>query len=1087
MVRKNDWENQHVTQINRSPMHSPYGAYESVAQALDGDRSASRYVQSLNGTWKFHMYDAPECVEDKFYDASFDVSGWADMAVPSNWELQGYGKPVYTNMLYPFKREGKDALAGGRDADKAFEIEITEGQYELNAPYVPEKNLTGCYRREFDVPEYFMGRDILVDFGGVESCFYLWINGQCVGYSQDSKVNAEFDITPYVHTGKNTIACQVMRFCDGTYLEDQDYWHLSGIYRDVRLVAKPKQRMLDFKVETLFDDDDFSHARLSVMVHPHEAPLYGEHYVNLTLYDANKDMVTEFKTMPFAQCGFYLMPKFVAFASAPVEAPRLWTAETPYLYTLVLELKDKNGVTVDIESCRVGFRQVKINSQGILTLNGKRLVIRGVDRHDFCAATGRYVTKEYMREEIAVMKRLNFNAVRTSHYPDSVDWYDLCDELGIYLVDETNLETHGYGGQLSCSPEWTNAYVERAARMVLRDKNHPSVVLWSLGNESGAGMNHAAMYGWIKEYDKTRYVQYESANPKGNISDIICPMYPKMAWVEDVMADSTDLRPFIMCEYAYDKSNSNGCFKEFWDYINKYPRFQGGFIWDFADKALVKKNADGTEKYVYGGGFGEDVTDPVLDMCMNGVVNPDLSLKPAAHEVRNGQSPVTVEYVLHPYVGTGQWMVVNRYHALNLSHLEIAWELISNGDVTESGILRAYDTPAGQSEAIEMPIDAAKFHGECYVNFYFRLREDAFYAKAGYEIYRTQIAVNREIFRPASGNISDAPLKCADDGERLVITMAGAQAAASGVAAAVSGSDADVPAAECAVMNAQPIAVNVQSAAPAVEIIYNKKTGVFERACYNHCDYFTGGGEQFYRACTGIDEGQHENDPSRNYKAHWASRGIDRLCKQVQSVDVWDAKTMIIVKEKAAFMAGNDCMIRTETTYMIGSRGMEMHHTVINDSGLDTLARIGHGFTLPQSFSQVEWYGRGPWENYADRKSSALVGRYSATPEQMHAHFVVPCECGGHEDVRYVTLSDGAHTLKVTGGEDFHFSALPYSMEQYLQAAYEDELGESRGVYLNLDAKHTGLGGDTGWTRNIHPEYFIGPGMYQYMFKFEME
>lgn len=1046
MPWKNDWENQHVTQINRYPMHSPYGAYESVAQALECDRNASKYVKSLNGLWKFHMYDAPECVEEGFWNDAFDVSGWADMPVPSNWELQGYGKPVYTNMLYPFKREGKDAFKNGRSVGGVFEIEITPGQYELNAPYVPEKNLTGCYRRDFEVPWDYIGRDIFVDFGGVESCFYLWVNGQWVGYSQDSKVNAEFDLTAYVHEGRNTMALQVMRYCDGTYLEDQDYWHLSGIYRDVRLVAKPKQRMLDFKVETLFENDNYNEAKLSVMIHPNnKEPLYGENYVNITLYDSNNEKILAFQTMPFAQCGFYLMPRFVAYASANVAAPKLWTAETPYLYTLVLKMKNKDGETLDIESCRVGFRQVKINAQGILTLNGKRLVIRGVDRHDFCAKTGRYVTKDYMREEIAVMKRLNFNAVRTSHYPDSVDWYDLCDELGIYLVDETNLETHGYGGQLSSSPEWTNAYVERAARMVLRDKNHPSVVLWSLGNESGAGMNHAAMYGWIKEYDKTRYVQYESANPKGNISDIICPMYPKMEWVADVMADSTDLRPFIMCEYAYDKSNSNGSFKEFWDYINKYPRFQGGFIWDFADKALVKKDADGSEKFVYGGGFDEDVTDPVKDMCMNGVVFPDLSLKPAANEVRNGQSPITIEYQVNPYMGTGQWMLINRYHAVDLDHIRLDWELMCNGDVVENGVLDSFHTPAGSSEPITLPYDVSKVYGESYVNFYVRLKSDTFYAMAGYEIYRTQIAINREIYRPETSGISELPLSCNNEGDKLVIT------------------------------------------APEMKIIYDKKTGTFDEAVYHNTPYFTGGMGQFYRACTGIDEGQHETDPLRNYEAHWKSKGLDRLVKMVTAVDMWNGGTLFIVRESADYMNGGDCVIQTNIIYMIGSKGLEMHHTVTNNSGLDTLARIGQGFKLPKNFSQVEWYGRGPWENYADRKSSALIGKYTDTPENMHIDFVVPCECGGHEDVRYVTLSDGFHKLKITGGEDFHFSALPYDMTEYLQAAYQDELPCSDGVYLNLDAKHTGLGGDTGWTRNIHSEYFIGPGMYQYMFRFEME
>lgn len=412
MRQTRDWENQYITQKNRYPMHTPYGAYETVEQALAGNRNASRFVMDLNGDWKFKMYPSPEAVE-AFYEENFDHAAWDAIPVPSNWELQGYGKPVYTNMLYPFKRE-----ANG----EAFEIEITEGTYELNAPYVPEKNLTGCYFRTFEVPTDYIGRQLLIDFGGVESCFYLWINGKQVGYSQDSKVNAEFDITEYVQEGTNTLAVQVMRYCDGTYLEDQDYWHLSGIYRDVRLVSKPVQHILDYKAETLFTHPDYTKATLSVTIWPDNSkPLYGEYHAKVTLYDAEQNKVTEMDSRPFAECGFYLMPKFIATVTAPVENPALWTAETPTLYTLVVELQNKENETVDIESCKVGFRQVEINSRGVLTLNGKRLVIRGVDRHDFCAETGRTVSEEQMRKEIAVMKRLNFNAVRTSHYPNSVN------------------------------------------------------------------------------------------------------------------------------------------------------------------------------------------------------------------------------------------------------------------------------------------------------------------------------------------------------------------------------------------------------------------------------------------------------------------------------------------------------------------------------------------------------------------------------------------------------------------------------------------------------------------------------------------
>lgn len=1025
-------------------MHSPYGAYETVEQALTCDRTVSKYVQSLNGTWDFCMYDMPELVAADFMKTDFDASDWQAIPVPSNWELLGYGKPVYTNIVYPFER---------KENGSEFEMEIAKGEHVLNAPFVPKENLTGCYRREFEVPEYFDGRDVFIDFGGVESCFYLWINGQLVGYSQDSKVNAEFDITDYVKTGKNLLAVQVMRVCDGSYLEDQDYWHLSGIYRDVRIYAKAKQRILDYKVETLFEQDDFSKATLSVMVHPNnQVPLYGEHHVEMTLYDADCKKVAELSMVPFVDCTAYLDPRYMAKPSTEIKNPRLWSSEIPYLYTLVLEMKDGEGNTTDIESCRVGFRQVRINERGVLLLNGERLVIRGVDRHEFHPESGRYVTKEYMRREIIRMKQLNFNAVRTSHYPDCVDWYDLCDELGIYLVDETNLETHGYGGQLSSDPEWTHAYVERASRMVLRDKNHPSVVLWSLGNESGAGMNHAAMYGWIKEYDKTRYVQYESNNPGKNITDIITPMYPQRAWVEEVMADDSDLRPFIMCEYAYAKSNSNGNFKEFWDLVDKYPRCQGGFLWDFADKALVKETTEGEKRYVYGGAFGEAILDRVPDMCLNGVVFADLSLKPGAYEVKNVQAPVRINETPKALFEESVLAIRNLYHTVDLSHLKLIWELVCEGESIQQGTIEELHALPGQSFELNIPYDRQKVSGESYLNLYVQLKEDTFYGKAGFEIYRKQIKLSREIYRIPKEDIADAEISCSEKDMKYIITGEG------------------------------------------VEVIYDKVTGEFVKASYQNTEFFAGGAEEFHRAPTGIDEGQHEPDDTAHYVAHWEMAGLNRLEKTVTEVSCYRSEKLIIIREKAAFLpkeciscAEDDkAVIYTETTYFVGSGGIEIEKTVINQSGADTLPRIGQSFTLPKDFQNVEWYGRGPWENYVDRKTAAFVGKYQATVDDMHVPFIKPCECGGREDVRYLTLTNGERKLTVTGGADFHFSVLPYSLSQYAKADYQDELGE-KGVYLLLDAWHTGLGGDTGWRKNIHPEYFVGDGIYTYKFCFKMD
>ncbi len=1117
-----DWENPAVFQRMRHPMHAPSGAYESAGQALNCDRMASKYVASLDGMWKFHMAASPETVPQGFYAADYDDGAWNEICVPSCWEYQGYGKPIYTNILYPFKRG---------DNASHFEIELANKAFELDAPNVPEENPTGCYRTRFTVDESHAGRDIFLDFEGVESCFYLWVNGEFAGYSQDSKLNAEFCITPHVRTGENVLAVQVMKFCDGSYLEDQDYWHLYGITRSVRMYSRPVSRIEDFKVETLFSQSKqtnamaslmgsnelmtqmssnadvpcYDAATLSVTVWPNNhAPRYGENHAEIELYDADLKKVGTASSRPFAYCGFYLMEKYVARVELPVSAPRLWTAETPYLYTVLVKLVAPDGTVLDVESSRVGFREVRISKDGVLLLNGKRLVIRGVNRHDFCPETGRFVSEEHMRKEIAVMKQLNFNAVRTCHYPDSTKWYDLCDELGIYLVDETNVETHGIGGQLSSSPAWTAAYMERASRMVLRDKNHPSVILWSLGNESGAGMNQAAMYGWIKEYDKTRYVQYESSNPGPNISDILAPMYPSLDWIEECMANSTDLRPFITCEYAYAKSNSNGNFAMYWDAIRKYPRFQGGFIWDFADKAILK---DG--KYLYGGAFGEDIVDETPDMCLNGVVLPDLTIKPGSLEVKNIQSPVqvssTLGYVPDPATGSIRmktiWNIDNGFHSCSLDGYALEWELVKEGVVLLSG---SKDLSAAPGASDEIPLeeilaDAAGRgltveDGESYLNCKVVLKNDTFYAAAGHSIFQKQIAVsNKRLTFKQAELFADALDIKEDEIELMIIANA------------------------CTTKE--------------TTYIFDKKTAAFRSICQHGEEMLSGGQFQFFRAPTGIDEGTH--NPGANYDFDWKLAGLpatamqssnsadtpghdvggaqdsDSTDAQNRSIGIaYDIKTLSVHKGEnhviiEATLTWSQPQIHAQITWMIGSEGIRLNGFVLNECAADTLPRIGFAFRMPKRMENLFWYGRGPQETYADRKSTAFMGLYHSTVSEENVPYVVPCECGGHEDTVYLQigaakdcntdrcLDDNGSTagngqidtaLTFTAARPFHFSALPYSTDACAKAAYQDELETDGYHYLSLDAYHAGLGGDNGWTKNIHPEYQIGRGYYPFDF-----
>lgn len=1025
-----EWENPYVTQINRYPMHEPYGVYESVEQALEGNRQNSRYKQCLNGNWKFKLFSSPDTVTSDFMYPEYDLSNWDSIPVPSNWELHGYGKPIYTNTEYPFnKGEGS-----------RHEIKLKTDLFVLNPPYVPNDNPTGCYVTTFEIPDYYDTRDIFIDFAGVESCFYLWINGKFIGYSQDSKLNATFDITSYVQKGQNHLAVQVMRFGAGTYLEDQDYWHLSGIYRDVVIYAQPQMRIHDYKIETIFTGG-YDTAELAVTVYPNNyVSGYGDAKVRLSLYDHEQTLVTQLETPRFADCGVYLQELYVARVKTTIRNPKLWSDETPYLYKLVLEMIDPSGNVVDIESSNVGFREIKIDKAGILKINGKRLIIRGTNLHAFCPETGRVVSKEYMREQIRIMKSLNINAVRMSHYPNAVEWYDLCDELGIYLVDEANIETHGIGGQLSSSPVWTHAYMDRLTRMVLRNKNHPSIILWSLGNEAGHGSNHAAMYGWVKEYDKTRYVQYESMSPPANISDIIAPMYPQRDWIIQCMANSEDLRPFIMCEYAYAKSNSNGNFKMFWDFVKQFPRFQGGFIWDFQDKALVKYTKDGKKKYVYGGAFGEEVIDSVPDMCLNGIVFPDLTLKPSAYEIKNVQSPVQIEYFEHPFNTLYRgYRIFNHYTHQDLTHLDIRWDLVCDGSVVESGTLPKYTTLAGNSEFFQAPYDPTKVFGEAYLNFYANLSEGTNYADKGFCIYSCQIELKDSTYKSYTGTIDHEKLEYEETTEHIRIFS------------------------------------------NRTEVIFSKEYAEFISVKYDKKAYFTGGVHNFYRPPTGIDAGTHSPQP--NYADEWRALGLNSDQRDIKNIKVYSTPTTVVIQVDCLY---NGC-IDTKTNYTVGGKGIEISNTVINNANVDTIPRIGLSFKLPVAWKNLKWYGRGPWENYVDRKTSSHVGIYESTVEEQHIPYIVPVECGGKEDVRYLEVFSDDSKLKVTAAGNFHFDIHNHSIAQYDNAGYEDELGESDAIYLNIDYKHAGLGGDNGWTKTIHDEYRIKKGTYMYRVTLEVD
>jgi beta-galactosidase len=1039
-----DWENPLITARNKRPAHVPMGAYADAGLALGCDRKASQNLQSLNGAWKFHLAPCPEEVPPGFYAETFDASHWDPITVPGNWQLQGFDDiPIYTNVVYPFTP---------------------------NPPFVPKENPTGCYRHTFDLNPAWAGRRIFLIFESVDSAFYVWVNGQEVGYSQDSRLPAEFDVTPYVHAGQNTLAVQVMRWSDGTYLEDQDMWLLSGIQRDVILYAKPLIALEDFTVRTTLDDR-YENAMLSIEAQITQVPGLSAYSVEAMLYDADGELVftepvsARFSDRVLHQTG---IKTGHAVISQAVQNAHKWTAETPYLYRLVLTLRDPQGQALDFESCRVGFRQVEIKD-GIILLNGRRLVMRGVDRHEHHPERGRALTEDDMRAEICLMKQLNFNTVRTSHYPDHPTWYDLCDEYGIYLIDETNLETHGVWDDLSNDPLWLHAYLERASRMVLRDKNHPSVLLWSLGNESGCGTNHFAMAAWIRATDPTRLVHYESGRPGPQVSDVFSVMYPNLDWIKQVLADENEKRPVIMCEYAYSKGNSTGNFFKFWDMVDAFPRFQGGCIWDWNDKALLATNEKGQRYWAYGGDFGGDFNyrqpheDP--QMCCNGVVGPDLVPHPGAFEVKKVQAPVGIKAV---DVLAGRFLITNKYHTLNLDHLEIAWELTEDGRPIQAGALSPLQIAAGAKGELAIPFQKPEVlqpGAEYHLKIRFLLAADTNWAAWGHEVAWEQFPVLFPVKPKSSIPLSSLPTLRLQSDDRQ-ITIRGAD----------------------------------------FQVTFNRVEGLLTSYQVRGQELLKAGPrENFMRAPTDIDL-LCGNPPASIHK--WRAAGLDRLERSPLSCEVAQSQPQRVSLAVHARLCapGQTAGFDSQVTYQVFGNGeIAVTSTVVVEDRPPMLPpeaqalppewrtsplwkyyvpRVGVELSLAGTLETLTWYGRGPQENYSDRKLGAAMGVYQGAVAGQFIPYVYPGECGGKEDTRWLALTDSAGSgLLVVGLDPLHFDVLHYSIQDLAEAKHIVALQPRDEVILHLDARHMGVGGDDGWMSQVHPEFLVYPGLYRFAFR----
>jgi beta-galactosidase len=1019
-----EWQDPRVVGRNKQPAHATLMPYATVEQALTGTREASPFHLSLNGRWRFHHVDKPSDRPQDFFRADYDDRGWKTIPVPSNWQTQGYDRPIYLNIPYPW------------------------APVNPQPPVIPDNyNPVGSYRTTFELPAAWDRRRVFLHFDGVNSAFYLWVNGQPAGYSEDSMTAAEFDVTPYLKPGTNLIAAQVFRWSDGSYLEDQDTWRLSGIYRDVYLFSTPSVHIADFAVRTDLDDQ-YRDATLQIRprVRAFDGTALKGWIVDAQLYDAGGQPVLDKPVTADAGTNLDGMynPRW-ALIEAKVANPAKWSAEMPVLYTLVLSLKDPSGRLVETESARIGFREVEIRD-GRFLLNGRPIRLYGVDRHEFDPDTGQYVPYERMVQDVELLKRYNINAVRTSHYPNDPKWYDLCDRYGIYLIDEANLETHGVGGRLTNDPVWLPAFVARAAGMVERDKNHPSVLLWSLGNESGSGPNHAAMAGWIHAQDPTRPVHYEgaAARPKDPAwVDVISRMYTRIPQLAAMAKDTSDSRPIMLCEYAYARGNAVGNLKDYWDVIKAHPRLMGAFIWDWQDKAFRKKDAEGRDFWAYGGDFGDKPND--WTMVANGIVLPDRSPEPEVFEVQKVYQRIDTTAV-DP--ASGHLHVKNDYDFQPLDFVEVAWDVTDDGRVVRRGTTAVPAIAPKEAADLVLPLGvlpAQKGGTERFLNVRYILKQDALWAKQGHVVAWEQIALPQT---QPSGAVARSPLPEV----RLSETATAFTAAGTS------------------------FSVSIGKASGALESFRAGSRELVARPLVPN----------FWRVPLDNDIGNNANDMPRRC-AIWKASGPGRKVTGVRAERL--GRGAVRITSEAVLPAGASPYVTTYTIYGNGDVVVSAHFRPGQD-GLPELPRFGMQMAVLPSLSTMTWLGRGPHDNYWDRHTGAPVGRYSGKVAALVHDYVRPQENGNRTDVRWVALTDPAgNGLLASGAPLLSVSAWPYSMDELESATHVNELphhrtpGEPRPVTLNLDYRQTGVGGDDGWGARPHPEYTLQPRPYEYSFR----
>ena len=1038
------WYNHYVNGINRLPARATSYSFDDEAKALDGNREASRMV-SLNGTWKFKFVeDVPQAPLD-FFNEGYDVTAWDDIKVPSCWEMQGYGYPIYTNTQYPFP---------------------------YRPPYICRDNPVGSYVRTFTVPQEWKGGRVILHFGGVYSGHQVWVNGKEAGYSEDSCLPSEFDITDLVKEGDNTLAVRVFKWTDGSYLEDADHWRMSGIHREVLLLYQPQVAICDFGVRTKLDSD-YKNAALwvrPVIAMDPDADVRSWNVVG-RLYDPSGSKVGDDMKITAAEIYHEKYPQrdnvHYPLLEQKVENPLLWTAETPNLYTLVLSLYDAEGALVEARSTKVGFREVKISGQQFL-VNGVPVKLYGVNRHDHSEYGGKSVTREEMEADIRLMKQFNFNSIRTCHYPNDPYIYDLCDKYGLYVMDEANLETHGVGGQISNEPTWVSSFMERATRMVIRDRNHPSVVFWSLGNESGVGPNHAAMAGWIEDYDPTRPIHYEGAQgqpehelykphsrkarivftsekqevkatkeePKslppaarndksGNPTDpkfvdLISRMYPRIELLERMALDPNHDRPIYMCEYAHSMGNSTGAMKDYWDLIRKHDNLLGGHIWDWKDQGLARIDANGVKNWGYGGDYEKTSDINSGNFCINGVVAPDCTPKPAMYVCKYVYQPVEFTAVDLP---SYKIALKNRNFHMSTDRYTYSWVIRDEKTVLQKGTFDAPVLAPGESAEIVIPAKKVTFKpGAVYML--------EVYAHEGVELpYADAAHVHSSEQFVLSERATPAPVQ------------------AKGKTPEIS----------------ENIAAYVITAGKVIVTI-DKTTGYLAG--------YQDGGRQMLKAqmVPNFWRAEIDNDwrgwkPS-HYLRVWKT-APEKLSEPRIATSAEGSAAVVSVSRT---LEGDKAELTLKYMMYPDGRLNVSYDIQIAESVLEPL-RIGLQTQIAGELDNLSYFGRGPQENYSDRNDGIFLGLWNTTPADMMYQYVYPQENGNRTDVRWISCADDkGRGLVFLGTQPLSVSAWNTTQAELQDAMHIGEPAVLTDSFvLNVDLVQTGVGGTDSWSQRARP------------------